>query len=352
MTPSFSSNIMEFFTYIEQNWEMLVRDIENGAIDERVDLPDHVRASLLKKIRPDPKRAGELREAFAAGFETPWARRIWKKLQYIYCAVGGSFAPYTEKLKKRVLGEDVHVFCVGISASEGLFSTVYKMDEEPVIMVPDGCFMEFMDVDAEDGACLTMDLLRPGRSYEFVITNYSGLYRYRMHDIIQVTGFHGNTHTPLIVFKNRAGFAANLRGEKTSEAAVRNAVRETEKELGLNVVDYSIYPDDNADKPAYVLFLELSSRPDGLENEQIRSCLQKQLILSNAELEDEFRDGYLAPLKLITLRQGTYARYRNAMIAQGASPSQLKPLNVVRNEFQREFLFGLDEKKGKDTEAC
>lgn len=212
-------------------------------------------------------------------------------------------------------------------------------------MAPDGCFMEFMDADGEDGAFLTMDQLKPGRSYELVITNFSGLYRYRMHDVIRVTGFHNKT--PLAVFKNRVGFAANLRGEKTSEAAVRSAVRETEKELGLNVVDFSIWPDDNADKPMYVMFLELSDRPEGLENEQIRACLQRQLILSNPELEDEFSNGYLAPLKLITLQPGTYTRYRNAMIAQGASSEQLKPLNIVRNEFQREFLFGSDERNGK-----
>ena len=342
---TFASIIMEFFTYIEHNWEMLVRDIENGTIDESVDLPDSVKASLLTKIKPDPKRAAELRKAFSAGFETPWARRVWKNLQYIYTAAGGNFAPYTEKLKKRVLGEDVHVFYLGISASEGFFSTVYKMDEEPSILTPDGCFMEFMDVDEEDGVCLTMDQLKDGRSYELVITNFGGLCRYRMHDVIQVKGFHHKT--PLVVFKNRAGFAANLRGEKTSEAAVRNAVRETEKELGLNVVDFSIYPDDNADQPVYVMFLELSKRPEGLENGQIRDCLQKQLILSNKNLENHFGKGYLAPLKLITLQRETYMLYRDVMTMRGTSASQLKPLNVVRNEFQRKFLFKFDEKYEK-----
>ncbi len=57
--------------------------------------------------------------------------------------------------------------------------------------------------------------------------------------MLRVTGFHNKT--PLIRFETRAGYAANIRGEKTSEAAVRQMIEETEKALGIEVTDYSIY---------------------------------------------------------------------------------------------------------------
>ena len=345
VVATFSSLIFEFFTYIEHHYEMLVRDIEEGIIDDSVDLPDDVRASLLEKIKPDPERAAELREAFAQGFDEPWAKRIWKNLQYMYSAGGANFAPYTEKLKENILGPDVHIFYLGVSASEGFFSTVYKMDETPSILTPDSCFMEFIDADNENAECLTMDKLEKGKRYEIVVTNFGGLYRYRMHDVILVTGFHNKT--PLIEFLNRAGYAANIRGEKTSEAAVRHAVKETERMLGLEIFDFSIYPDTDAEPPTYILFLELIKRPDGIKNSRIRDVLEEQLMLANHELQYDLGEGYLAPIKLVILQRETYMLYRDVMVMKGMSASQLKPINVVRNEFQRKFLITLDEKNEK-----
>ncbi len=338
---TFSSIILEFFTYIRNNHEMLVRDIEQGTIDESIKLPEHVRASLLAKIKPDPARARELREAFSQGFDEPWAKRIWKGLQYMYCVAGANFAPYTEKLKKNVLGETVHVFYFGVSASEGFFSTVYKMDEEASLLAPDGCFMEFVDVDDESETCLTMDQLQQGRSYELVITNYSGLYRYRMHDVLYVCGFHNKT--PLVTFLNRVGYAANIIGEKTSETAVRHAVYATEEALSLSVVDFSIYASSDEEPPTYVMLLELASRPEGVDNEAIRACLQEQLIKANNELVNDFREGNLAPIRLLILQSETYMLYRDVMAMKGISAAQIKPVNVIRNEFQRRFFFALTE---------
>ena len=346
VVATFSSIILELFMYIMNNHEMLVRDIENGTIDAGVDLPQDVRESLMKKIKPDPKRAAELKEAFSQGFDTPWAKRVWKKLQYMYSAGGANFAPYTEKLRNNIMGPEVKVFYLGVSASEGFFSTVCRMDDPASVLTPDGCFMEFLDVDDENAKCVTMDKLEEGKSYELIITSFGGLYRYNMHDVLTVKGFHNKT--PLIEFRNRAGFAANIRGEKTSEAAVRNAVFETAKIMDLDVADFSIYPDSDAEPPTYVMFMELNREPENLDKAKIRDTLQEQLILSNHGLAKHFGEGHLAPVRLILLQKETYMLYRDVMIMKGASASQLKPLNVVRNEFQRKFLFALDESREKN----
>ncbi len=343
VVATFSSLILELFTYIEHNHEMLVNDIANGTIDESVDLPDHVRKSLLENIKPDPKRAEELREAFSHGFDTPWARRVWKNFQYMYSAGGANFQPYTDKLKESVFGDKVRIFYLGVSASEGFFSTVYKVDAPDSLLAPDGCFMEFRDADDESAPFLTMDKLEVGKSYELVVTNFGGLYRYRMRDVFTVTGYHNKT--PLIVFRNRAGYAANICGEKTSEAAVRLAVRETEKALGLDIYDYSIYPDADAEPPTYVMFLEVTKRPAGVTNAAIRDRLQEEITHANRDCEEDFEAGRLAPIRLIFLQQETYMLYRDVMIMKGTSAAQLKPINVIRNEFQRKFLCKLEEKE-------
>ena len=336
---TFSSIVLEMFRYIESNREMLIHDIETGTIDEKVELPDEVRRSLLSKIKPDPERAAELKKAFEKGFDRPWARNIWPRLQYIHCAAGGTFAPYTSKLKERIIGGDVHIFYFGVSASEGLFSTIYKMDEEDSLLVPDVCFLEFREAEKPDAPCLTMDMLQKDTCYEVIITNQSGLYRYRMHDVVRVTGFHEKL--PLIRFENREGYAANIRGEKTSEAAVRNMVEETEKALGIEVADYSIYPDTDSTPPSYVILLELESCPKDVSPEMIRKCLMEKLLVANGNIAHHFEDGYLGDLRLILLQPQTYLLYRDVMIMKGTSASQLKPVHVIRNEFQRRFFFTL-----------
>ena len=341
VVATFSSIILEMFRYIEDHWEMLLQDIEQGTIDENVDLPSGVRSSLLKKLTPDPQRAEELRVAFSQGFDSPWARRIWPRLEYIYSAGGANFTPYTEKLRKNILGEGVHIFYMGVSASEGMFSSVYHADREDSILTPDGCFMEFRDTEDEYAPCLTMDRLEEGKCYELIITNYSGLYRYRLHDVLRVTGFHNKT--PLIRFETRAGYAANIRGEKTSEAAVRQMIEETEKALGIEVTDYSIYADTDSLPPAYVILTELRSCPEGMEKETIRACMQEKLLEASKNIAHHFEDGYLGPLRLELLQPETYLLYRDVMIMKGTSASQLKPVHVIRNEFQRRFFFKLTE---------
>lgn len=348
VVATFSSIILEMFRYIQDHHEMLVNDIEKGTIDERVDLPAEVRASLQARLKPDPKRAAELRKAFAEGFDRPWANRIWPKLQYIYTAAGANFAPYTEKLRTHILGDGIHIFHQGVSASEGMFSAVYRMDRPDSILVPDGCFMEFREAGDEDAPYLTMDRLEEGKCYELVITNYSGLYRYRMHDVLRVTGRHNRL--PLVQFETRTGYAANIRGEKTSEAAIRHTVEETEKALGIETADHTLYADTDAVPPAYVMLLELRRRPEGVTDEMIRSCLQEKLQEANHDIVEDFREGYMGDLQFVSLQPETFLLYRDVMVMKGASASQLKPVNVIRNEFQRRFFFTLrEESEGAGT---
>ena len=72
------------FRYLEENWEMFVDDIEKGKIDPSIELPPELRAKLEKRMKPNPKRAAELRREFEKGFDTPIAPRIWPKLGWAF----------------------------------------------------------------------------------------------------------------------------------------------------------------------------------------------------------------------------------------------------------------------------
>ena len=75
----------------------------------------------------------------------------------------------------------------------------------------------------DEGDVLDADQLRRGTSYEAVVTNGGGLWRYRLGDVVECTG-HVRA-TPVLRFLGRAGRVSDLRGEKLSEAFVASVIR-------------------------------------------------------------------------------------------------------------------------------
>ncbi len=55
--------------------------------------------------------------------------------------------------------------------------------------------------DSGNGRPLLMDELEVGKEYELIVTNLSGFYRYRLGDVIRVTGYHNEC--PMLVFSYR-----------------------------------------------------------------------------------------------------------------------------------------------------
>ncbi|WOL20071.1 hypothetical protein Cni_G28873 [Canna indica] len=61
-----------------------------------------------------------------------------------------------------------------------------------------------------------------GKEYELVITTYTGLYRYRVGDILHVTGFHNVA--PQFRFVRRKNVLLSVESDKTDEAELQQAV--------------------------------------------------------------------------------------------------------------------------------
>lgn len=120
----FITGVLDLMRYVEDNWELLVRDIERGTIDASIQMPADVRAGLEARIKPNPERAAELRAIFERGFDEPITPAMWPSLLVVRSVAGGGFAPYTQRLR-RFIGNDVHILYTGYSASEGAFSVPF-----------------------------------------------------------------------------------------------------------------------------------------------------------------------------------------------------------------------------------
>ena len=176
------------FDYLENNWELICDDIEHGTINPSIKMPDEYRKKYTKKFKPKPERAAELRREFEKGFDTPIAPRIWPRLTWAYGMVGSNLEIYVKKLR-RYIGEDVPLHNMGYAAAEGYFAVPVELNAKDYALVPYCVFFEFLPIDAPEGMTpLTMDQIELGKEYEMIVTNHSGLYRYRLEDVVKVTG--------------------------------------------------------------------------------------------------------------------------------------------------------------------
>jgi hypothetical protein len=340
---TFYSYGIELLRYIEHNWRLLTDDIANGTIDESIKMPQEVREQLMERIKPMPERADELREIFSQGFSEPFMPKVWPKLKYIQGVGTGGFKAYGDMIREKYTGLSVKQLKVGLTASEGVYSVPIGMDREDTALIPDSVFYEFLPLDAGDdfSKIVTLDNVEIGKDYELIITNLSGFYRYRMRDAIRIVGKYYNV--PTIEFLHRIDQTVSIMGEKTTEDALRMAVENTAKQLDIELVDYSMYPDIDSSPVRYVFFFEVAKMPQDLRPKEIRFVLEQNLAKANPSMGDKVKKGICGPTKLNFLEPEAYSLYRDLMISKGAASGQLKPVRVINNEIQRKFFFGVTE---------
>ena len=135
---AFYSYFLEVLRYIEKNWELLADDMEKGRFDDSIQMPDEVRASLQSKLKPDPKRAEEIRAVFRSPSQT-WVPRIWPNFRFLAGIGTAGFSTYTEKLKE-YFGSTIHFYMYGVQASEAVFSTPIRIDSGESVLIPESVF--------------------------------------------------------------------------------------------------------------------------------------------------------------------------------------------------------------------
>ncbi len=342
---AFYSYFLEVLRYIEKNWELLADDIEKGTIDDSIQMPQELRSHLLSKLRPDPKRAAEIRLIFRQSSTLPLVPRIWPRFKYLVGIGTAGFSTYTEKLKA-YFGPDIHFVMYGVIASEAIFSVPIRLDSGESVLLPDSVFYEFLPEGESDySRLLTMDQLEVGRNYEIVMTNTSGLYRYKMRDVVHVVGMYNNT--PTIEFLFRADQTVNLVGEKTTEYALRQVVKQTVAKCGFEMIDYCMYPNPDAEPVRYEFLIEPVHLPDNFDYESVRDELDKALSIANPSMGDKLEKGIVGKSQLYFLQEETTLLYRDMMIMKGVSSAQLKPVRVIDNLLKKNFFYVLIDERFK-----
>jgi hypothetical protein len=186
----------------------------------------HLSATLTQPTATDDRRADELRSILhGKGALSEQLQQVWPHLALISCWTDAAAAAYVGQL--RALFPSIEIQPKGLLATEGCVSFPLVGNPGPALAVR--ChFFEFIPVDMGgavnemSGNCLLAHELSLGGKYEIVLTTAGGLYRYRLHDIVEVVGF--DRECPLLKFLGKSDKFSDLVGEKLCELHVREVL--------------------------------------------------------------------------------------------------------------------------------
>jgi auxin responsive GH3 family protein len=170
--------------------------------------------------------------------------------------------------------------------------------------------------------------LEVGKEYELVITTYSGLNRYRVGDILLVTGFYNKA--PQFRFVRRKNVLLSIESDKTDEAELQKAIDNASlllREFNTSVVEYTSYAETKIIPGHYVIYWELLVKdPANSPTEEVlnQCCLAMEESLNSVYRQSRVADNSIGPLEIRVVKNGTFEELMDYAISRGASINQYK----------------------------
>jgi hypothetical protein len=195
-------------------------------------------------------RADEVRRLTAAGqLEPGWLSRVWPNLRVISSWTTGPSEIYAARLQ--ALFPQVEIQGKGLVAAEAFVSLPFEVGRDPVVALR-STFLEFQNL--ETGDVHLAHQLAHGQTYRVIVTTGSGLYRYSIGDLVQVTGFIDEA--PCVRFVGREGNVSDHFGEKLTGFFVQQAVARSLEIQRISASFFLLAPVIAEEGERYVLFLE------------------------------------------------------------------------------------------------
>lgn len=319
------STLVNLARFGDQLKESLLRDIHDGTLTTRFDVPADVRDALARRLRRrHPERAREL-EAVANREGTLYPRHYWPPQSCILGNwTGGSVGAYLRYFPQYF--GDTPVRDVGLIASEGRM-TIPMADGTPSgVLDITSHYFEFLP-EAEAGKpnpiTLAAHEVEEGGKYFILPTTAFGLYRYHIHDLVQVTGRYNGT--PLVEFLSKGSHFANLTGEKLSEYHVTRAMADVLRGFDLSLSSYSLAPCWDDELPYYGLFVERGDFTAPDQAARLAESLDRSLKQANIEYAAKRDSQRLGAVRVAFLPSGTWQKWDRERLARtGGTAEQYK----------------------------
>lgn len=346
ISSTFAHSIILSFRTFELVWEDLCSDIRNGVLSSRVTVPS-VRTAMANILKPDPELASLIHEK-CMGLSNWYGLipELFPNAKYIYGIMTGSMEPYLKKL--RHYAGQLPLLSADYGASEGWIGANVNPTLPPEMatfaVLPNIGYFEFIPLreiangQEQDNSESTFLSLEPkpvgltevkvGEEYEVVVTNFAGLYRYRLADVVKVMGFHNAT--PELQFVCRRNLMLTINIDKNTEKDLQLSVEAAAKLLAeekLEVVDFTSQVDFSTEPGHYVIFWEVSGEASEEVLKECCNCLDRSFV--DAGYVSSRKVNAIGPLELRVLGKGTFQKILDHFVGQGSALNQFKTPRCV-----------------------
>ena len=274
---------------LKEFWDRLLDDIERGTSAPH---------------SPDPQLGHALRACSPTEPES-----LWPRLGLLSCWADGPSAPYAARLRE--IFPHATMQAKGLLATEAFVSFPLVGVEGSVLAIRSH-FFEFMDTSGE---CLLAHQIEKGKTYSVVITTGGGLYRYQLHDIIEVIGHW--RQIPCIRFVGKADHISDWFGEKLDERFVAGVFEQVFAAHDLSPAFAMLAP-HNSGGFCYQLYIESKAIPTSLAK------ALDQALRENFHYDYCRKLGQIGPLQITQVTDGAQT-YLYACHARGQRLGNIKP---------------------------
>ncbi|KAE8023799.1 hypothetical protein FH972_009460 [Carpinus fangiana] len=363
----FASAFLRAIKCLEDYWRELCSNIRTGHVSDWITNPSCRNAVSLILSKPNSDLADLIEQECGSKSWEGIIKRVWPRTKYIEVIVTGSMAQYIPTLEFYSGG--LPLVSTMYASSEcylGInFKPLSKPSDVSYTLLPNMAYFEFLHVEknheqvSEEIQCNTtisdknctqkeykkeimelVDLVdvKLGHYYELVITTFTGLYRYRVGDILMVTGFHNNA--PQFRFVHRRNVVLSIDTDKTNEDDLFNAVTQAKrllKPLGFLLTEYTSYVDTSSIPGHYVLFWELKMKGNNDLPELDHAIMEQCCSIVEDSLDYVYRrcrkkDNSIGPLEIRVVKHGTFDALMDFCVSQGSSVNQYKTPRCIKSE--------------------
>ncbi|KAE8702054.1 Indole-3-acetic acid-amido synthetase GH3.17 [Hibiscus syriacus] len=216
----FASTVLRSIKFFKNNWKELCSNITGRISDWITDSGCWNASSSI--VKPDPELADLVENICRCESWHGIIRRLWPKTKYVAAVCTGAMMQYTAELEFNCGGLPlVGVYYEFVPVKEECVTETRYQAEFRGVSHNDSLEMKSIDEDTEPVDLVNM---KPARCFELLVTSSTGLYRYRVEDVLMVTGFHNNA--PQFRFMGRQNIALSVDMERTSQADLLKAVIE------------------------------------------------------------------------------------------------------------------------------
>ena len=276
-------------------------------------------------------RSDELRQVFSGTVDVSQCIKvIWPQLAFVSCWADGPSLAHANNLRQYLPGIEIQP--KGLLATEAFVSMPLVSCAAPALAIRSH-FFEFLPMRTAADISTTRPLfaheLVAGDYYHVIVTTGGGLYRYQLHDTVEVVGFKGEV--PLLRFVGKTDDVSDVVGEKLAAAQVEAVLQTAFRELQLRPTFAQLRVDESF-PPRYVLQI---SESELLENSALQTRLRNAVeagLHANSGYKYARAVGQLQPLAIELLNQRQAEEVTEQAVAERVASGQrlgdIKPATV------------------------